>query len=271
MRKAHDTLTIARKPSIVMAVKRTALGKRKRGARVPAKMSATKLQAQVRRLMRIRQEKKFFDYIHPGDSAVGQVNAAVTGSLVQDITPVIAQGDGESQRIGNSITGTGMVVKQQFLKQFNAIGPRKVRTHVVRVLDPGMSATDVLVATLSINVFSGVRDYFSELNYAMMRDKRVQVLGTKEARLESNFSDNNTELAERSTADLILPVKFEDQTVRYEADGDNLPANIRYFTITLVDIGNGSTGTASTLPVFVKSAQSGVDYKMSSRFWYTDS
>jgi len=252
-----------------MAVKRTALGKRKRTP--VAAMSSKKLQAQVRQLMRMRLEKKYFDSIDPGGITVAQFNAAVAGAHVQDITPVIAQGDGEGQRIGNSLTATGMVVKQQFIKQEFAIGPRSVRTHVVRVLDPGMSAGDVLTALLDVNSFSGVRDYFSELNYAMMRDKRVQILGTKETKLLSNSSDTGNDRQERATGHLTIPVKFDDQTVRYQADADILPANIRYFYVTLMDIGNESTTTDSPSgSALVFSQKSGCEMKYSSRYWYTD-
>ena len=120
-----------------MAVKRTALGKRKRSARVPVSTSSAKLQAQVKRLMRMRQEKKYAEISVTG--LVGQVEGSLTGALISDITPNIGQGDGESQRIGNSITGTGLVFKQQFIKQAAGIGPRRMRTHVIRTLDPGLS------------------------------------------------------------------------------------------------------------------------------------
>jgi len=265
-----------------MPVKRTALGKRKRGARV-APMTSKKLQSQVRQLMRMRQEKKYADVTATG--AVAQANGSAAGALVSAITPTIAQGDGEGQRIGNSITATGLVVKQQFMKQqFTAtglvvkqqfmkqqfgIGPRRVRTHIVRVLDPGMSTAEVLAATFDTNPLSGVVDYFSSLNYTMMRDKRVQLLGSADAKLMSNYDDNMTSANERSTAELTVPVKFDDQTIRYSADGDSAPASIRYFTITLCDQGNSSGGT-SGLSIFIPNATSGVESKLYARLWYTD-
>ncbi len=250
-----------------MAVKRTALGKRKRSP--PVSMSSKKLQAQVKQLMRMRQEKKYAEKTATGN--VGQVNANLAGALVADITPSIAQGDGEGQRIGNSITGTGLVVQQQFIKQENGIGPRRMRSHIVRVLDPSMSGTDVLTAVLDVNPLSTVRDYLSSLNYTMMRDKRVQLLGSKEVKLMSNYSDNNTSTGERATAEITIPVKFDDQTIRYQSDSDTDPASIRYFLLTLCDLGNASTSGTSTLPVFVPVDKTGVESKAYSRLWYTDS
>ena len=250
-----------------MAVKRTALGKRKRSP--PVSMSSKKLQAQVKRLMRMRQEKKYAEKTATG--SVGQVAIDLTGALVSDITPSIAQGDGESQRIGNSITATGLVVQQQFIKQVNGIGPRRLRTHIVRTLDPSLSAADLLPVVFNVNPLSTVIDYFSSLNYTMMADKRVQLLGSKETKLMSNYSDNNTATFERATGELTIPVKFEDQTIRYQSDADSTPAAVRYFMITLCDAGNINLSTGSGLPVFLVDPATAVESKAYARLWYTDS
>jgi hypothetical protein len=230
-------------------------------------MSSKKLQAQVKRLMRMRQEKKYAERTASGP--VGQVNVNVDGALVADVTPSIGQGDGEGQRIGNSITGTGFVFKQHFIKQEAGIGPRRVRTHIVRTLDPTLSGATLLAAVLDLNPISGHRDYFSSLNYTMMSDKRVQVLGTAETKLMSNYDDNMIQVNERATGNITVPVKFEDQTIRYEGDAATEPASIRYFAITLCDNGNGG-GSTSAASVFVPTAASGVDCRGYSRLWYTD-
>ena len=65
-------------------------------------------------------------------------------------------------------------------------------------------------------------------------------------------------------------MKFDDETIRYAADANSTPASIRYFMITLVDIGNTST-THSTLPVFVLTGSTAVESKAYARLWYTDS
>jgi len=253
-----------------MAVKRTALGKRKRTP--PVSMSSKKLQAQVKRLMRMKQEKKYAEKAVTG--VVGQVSSGATGILSKDITPTIAQGDGEGQRIGNSITGTGLVVKQQFIKQVNGVGPRRVRTLVIRCLDPSLSEADVINGVLDVNPLSTVRDYFSALNYTMMSDKRLSILGQAETKLVVDRPRDNGDPMipdEQSTADLTIPVKFDDQTIRYTADGDSVPASIRYFMLTMCDIGNSSTSAAGGMPIFVTTASSGVLSKAYSRLWYTDS
>jgi len=249
-----------------MAVKRTASGTRKPVKR--ARMPSKKLQAQVRQLMRMRQEKKFAEQAVTG--VVGQVAVNAVGALSSLILPQVPQGDGEGQRIGNSITATGLVWKQQFIKQVGGIGPRRVRTHIVRAADPGVSTSGVISAVLDVNPLSGVRDYFSGLNYAMMADKRITIIGTAETKLMSNYDDNMAGINERSTGDLTIPIKFGDQTIRYEADGDTYPSSVRYFALTLCDNGNSGASTSSA-SVFVTTASSGVESKGYCRLWYTDS
>nr|APC94143.1 hypothetical protein [uncultured marine virus] len=137
-----------------------------------------------------------------------------------------------------------------------------------------MSAADLLTATLDVNPLSGVRDYFSSLNYTMMSDKRIQVLGSTDVTLKETpfvtFPDN-TELVEPANGELTVPIKFDDQTIRYQADGDSAPAAIRYFMLTTCDVGNADTSSASTLDVFQKVINTGVKSKAYSRLWYTDS
>nr|CRY97254.1 hypothetical protein [uncultured prokaryote] len=256
MREAHDS----------MPVKRTITGKRKRS--FPAKMSSAKLEAQVKRLMRLRQEKKYAESTVEGN--IGQVDASLSGALVAPLGPAIIQGDGEGQRIGNSITATGLVWKQQLSKQINGIGPRRVRTHIVRVLGDNPTTTSVLEGILDVNPLSGVRDYFSSLNYTMMADKRMTILGTKETKLTSNFNDTMNSAYERSTGEMTIPIKFEEQTLRFERDSDLSFSNVHYFVISLCDAGN-KNATASSLPVVVSIQDSGVISKGYMRLWYTDS
>jgi len=243
-------------------------GVKARAARAPA---SAKLQAQVKRLMRMRQEKKFAEVTRTG--TVAQVNGSLVGAVSEDITPTIAQGDGEGQRIGNSITATGMIFKQQFIKQPAAVNNRRVRTHIVRVLDPSLAFDTVLQALLEVNPLSGVRDYFSNLNYSMMADKRIKIIGTAEASMPTDTPrDDAAPMAnkEMSASELQIPISFDDETIRYTADGDTSPTAIRYWAITLCDLGNKGTGT-STADVFVQAASSGVKLKSYNKLWYTDS
>ena len=241
-------------------------GKRKRGdAKAAPKAMSKKLAAQVKQLIRMKQEKKYVDYAVTGN--VAQVHGNLHGSYVERIVDQIPQGDGEGQRIGNSITATGLVLKQQFNAMGAAQGTRRVRSHVIRVLDPGLGATDILDGVLDVNPMSGVRDYYSNLNYTMMRDKRITILGTAETTLVDHLGGTTQG---RLTGDLTIPVKFDDQTIRFQSDASGFPASIRYHVLTVCDNGNRS-GSASTLPVFIPDANTGVEAKSTSRLWYTDS
>lgn len=248
---------------MVFAPKSSMALKRKRGFKSPMSrpVPSKRLAAQVKQLMRMRQEKKFAEVVVSG--GVGQVNNDAQGAFIQSILSTIGQGDGESQRIGNSITATGIVFKQQFFKDSSASGARRVRTHIVRTLDPSMSTTDILEAVFDVNPMSGVRDYFSNLNYTMMRDKRVKILGSAQTIMDTSGDSNP------STGIITIPVKFDDETIRYSADGETLPASIRYHCITTCDLGNRGSAT-SGLSVFVTQASTGLDVKGTARLWYTD-
>lgn len=243
-----------------------ATGKRKRGVAKATPRASKKLAAQVKQLMRMKQEKKYVDFAVTG--TVGQVDATGSGSYVARIVDAIPQGDGEGQRIGNSITATGLVVKQQFNAQSFAKGTRRVRSHVIRVLDPGLGATDILEGVLDVNPMSNVRDYFSNLNYTMMRDKRITILGTAETTLVDHLG--GTEVG-RLTGELTIPVKFDDQTIRFASDTSSFPASIRYHVLTVCDNGNRNLTTTSLQPVFITGEETGLDAKSTSRLWYTDS
>lgn len=240
-------------------------GKRKRGVGKATPRSSSKLAAQVKQLMRMKQEKKFVDHSETGNC--GQVDGSSSGAYVKQLVVAIPQGDGEGQRIGNSVTGTGLVAKQQFFEQSATNGIRRVRSHVIRTLDPGMSTTEILEAVLDVNPMSEVRDYFSGLNYTMMRDKRVTILGTAETELHDNLGVTTVG---RLTGDLTIPIKFDDQTIRFVGDSSSTPANVRYHVLTVCDNGNIGSGSSSK-PVFITGANTGLQVKSTGRLWYTDS
>ena len=244
-------------------------GKRKRGVAKAAPRASKKLAAQVKQLIRMKQEKKFVDRAESGN--VGQVDTNNSGAYIKLVVGSIPQGDGEGQRIGNSITATGLVVKQQFVGQSVTGGTRRVRSYVIRTLDPGMSDTDILEAILDINPMSAVRDYFSSLNYTMMRDKRVTILGQAETALCPQGDGAAESLSHPSTGELTIPIKFDEQTIRFNGDTASFPASIRYHVLTVCDNGNIAASGTSTRPVFVPAANTGLQTKSTGRLWYTDS
>ena len=248
-----------------------ATGKRKRGVAKATPRASKKLAAQVKQLMRMKQEKKFVDRAETGN--LGQVDGNTnSGAYVELLVGSIPQGDGEGQRIGNSITATGLVAKQQLFSQSAAQGTRRVRSHVIRTLDPGLSATDVLEATLDVNPMSGVRDYFSGLNYTMMRDKRITVLGTADTVLVDHLGGiGGSDQPGRLTGDLTIPIKFDDETIRFSGDTASFPASLRYYILSVCDNGNIAASGTSTRPVFIPAANTGLQSKSTGRLWYTDS
>lgn len=241
-------------------------GKRKRGVAKATPRASKKLAAQVKQLMRMKQEKKFVERAETGN--VGQVDANNSGAYVELLVGSIPQGDGEGQRIGNSITATGLVAKQQLFAQAFTKGTRRVRSYVIRTLSYDLTPTEILEGTLDVNPMSGVRDYFSGLNYTMMRDKRISVLGSAETVLTDHLGGTE---AGRLTGELTIPIKFDEETIRFSGDSANFPAAIGYYILSVCDNGNIAASGTSTRPVFIPGEETGLQCKTFGRLWYTDS
>ena len=91
---------------------------------------------------RLNVEKKYND-VDVLTHSVGQVFVATDGAYNQDVTPIISQGVGENQRVGNSLKLTGMTFPIQFSQQTNCLGDRKVRVTLLRARTADMNVDAV--------------------------------------------------------------------------------------------------------------------------------
>lgn len=215
-------------------------------------------------------EKKYKDFDEVIKGGVAQVDGNSQGYLVFDCLPLITQGVGESERVGNSLKATGLVIKMNIAKQIGAGGPRRLKIHVVKCLDTAITQSGVADSILDVNPISGVRDYHSNLDYTQFKDGRLKIIRTAYAYLGSNYDNStNTPAAEAATAAKTIAIKLND-VLRYATNGSSFPENVRYFVVITCDNGNRS-GTASTLStIFAPDANSGCLVNAHSRFWYVD-
>jgi hypothetical protein len=216
---------------------------------------------------RLNVEKKFVNAVETLDGDIGQVSTNASGYFATSIMSQIPQGDGESQRNGNSLKATGLVVKMNFITQFNCAGTRRVKVMVVRTLDPGLSPTEVTDKLLDINPLTGQRDYNSELDYTQLKDGRIKVISTKYIYLKETGVLGGA--ATRTTAVCNMPIKLND-VWRYDVNASTKPENINYHLIAVADNGNSGTSDSTILGIFVPQNNSGVTMKAHSRFWYVD-
>jgi hypothetical protein len=252
-----------------------AVGKRygvsygRRGVRA-SKNSLSKLAKDVMMIKAsLNTEKKFVDTLESSDASVGQVNVNADGAYKTYLTPVISQGVGESQRVGNSIKATGMVVKFNMIKQNQAEGNRRLCIRVVKSTDPGLSPTDVHQLLLDLNPFVPVRDYNSNLDYTQFKDGRLKVIATKNVYFPQNGGDSMNLPNEAMTKSITLPIKLND-VLRYGSGSDTTPENINYYVVITCDNGNAGASGSTILGVSVPDSNSGIDFKFHSRFWYVD-
>jgi hypothetical protein len=240
------------------------------------KMSKQSLSKIAKDVMMIKSqlnvEKKYVDTYEIFDyNNVGQVRDNADGRAVADITPSIAQGVAEAQRVGNSIKATGMVLKFNMVKQSQAEGTRRVRIYIVRSLDPNITPGDVHNRILDGNPFAPVRDYNSNLDYTQFKDGRLKIIAKKDVYFAQNSGDglNNINNAEAITKSVTIPIKL-NQVLRYESNASVVPENIRYHAVMVSDNGNAGSLTSSILGIFVTQSASGIDFKANCRFWYVD-
>lgn len=219
---------------------------------------------------RLNVEKKFKDDVIFERSAVGQVDVNGIGYAESNLLlPHIFQGTGEDNRVGNSIRATGMVLHMNFIKQAGASGPRRIKVCVVKTRDDSMSPTDIFDS----NPLTGLIDYHSNVDYTELKDKTAQIIATKYVKLgaDGNVSGSGDAVGtgEASTATIKIPIKLSD-VLRYEANANSLPANMRYHLIVMCDNGNRGLSASTINGVLVKGVQSGVDIQCHRRFWYVD-
>lgn len=220
---------------------------------------------------RLNAEKKFIDNVLETEGAIGQVNGNGAGFRDLNVMPIINQGTGESNRVGNSIRATGMVIHCNFIKQQGAIGNRRIKVMLVKCKEKTNSvATDIL----DVNPLTGHVDYHSNLDYTELKDKTYQIIATKYVNLKSNgqlgqVSGDINEEKEANTATLKFAVKLND-VIRYEGDGDGDPANMRYRLVFVMDNGNAGIAGNTQNGVFIQTPLSGCLFQVHRRFWYVD-
>jgi hypothetical protein len=252
-----------------------AVGKRygvsygRRGVRA-SKNSFSKLAKDVMMIKAsLNVEKKYKDTLEEDAGSVGQVNVNADGRYAVNVTPVIGQGVGESQRVGNSIKATGLVLKFNMIKQNQAEGNRRLCIRLVRSVGGATTPSDAHEQILDLNPFVPVRDYNSNLDYTQFKDGKLKVIATKNVYFPQNGGDSMNLPNEAMTKSVTMAVKL-NEVLRYGDNSDNTPENVKYFLIITCDNGNAGGTASSILGVTVPDSNSAIDFKLHSRFWYVD-
>jgi len=218
---------------------------------------------------RLNVEKKIYKAaVQDGD--VGQIHNNSAGYFAQDITPIMSQGDGESQRNGNSLKLTGFNQKMQFLGQDNCFSTRRLKCHYIKTTDTTSSISDIINDVYDTNPLTGFRDYFSELNYTNTRAHRIVMKRNYSVRASSGMDAMSATNRTKPLGDMNVSMKLND-VCRFHNDGTQYIQDYRIIMVIFCDTGNTHSSTpASNNGVMVQNAKSGLEFKHHYRFWYVD-
>jgi len=202
---------------------------------------------------------------------VGQVNQNITGATVYDLTPMMPQGSGVSDRTGNSIKLHSSYFQFQVQQQGTGVlTPLKVRIEMWS--NPGIvqDQADVLSRLYVANPFTGIVDFNSARNPDHFNDYRK--LMTKTCYLPVDQVSGQL-----MTKQFAVPFKWnrgKGHHVRYTGTGyTNYLTDVKagqVFLIYLCDVGNLNPTLVSTLNVPVTAVSTGAGVKMSYRHYYYD-
>lgn len=245
---------------------------KKRTLNVPALGSIARQVASMASM--INAEKKILSIgsangLATGQS-VGQVNYNSTGARCYDLTPLMPQGSGVSDRTGNSIKLHSSYFQFQVQQQTSAVvTPLRIRIEMwanpAKVQDETTLLDDLYVA----NPFTGIIDYNSARNPDHFNDFRKILTKTCYLPVDSITG-------QLQTKQLAVPFKWnkgKGHHVRYTGSGSTNYLNDvqsgQVFLVYFCDVGNYS-GTASTLNVPMQTPATGATIKMSYRHYYYD-
>lgn len=269
--------TRAKKTARKYAAKATkAAGKRyqisygRRGLRM-SKHSIPKIVKDVEMIKsRLNVEKKFVQS-SVTEAYTAQMNGNVEGYYAVDITPNMPQGDGESQRVGNSLKLTGLIHKFQFQGQTNCDTNRRLRIHYIKTTDTVSSVSQIIEDVYDQNPLTAGRDYFSDFNYSnMKRAHKIIKKGYVRLNASSGAGTTNTSTQTSPIADTQIALKLQE-LVRFEGDATSVPKDYRIICVVFCDTGNWSGSTQSTNGgCMVPFTLSGVSLQHHYRFWYVD-
>jgi len=201
---------------------------------------------------------------------VGQVSQNLSGARCFDLTPLMPQGTGASDRTGNSVKLHSSYYQFQVQQQSSAVvTPLKIRIEMwsnpAKTQDESTLLSDLYVT----NPFTGIIDYNSARNPDHFNNFRK--IMTKVCYLPVDSITGQLQ-----TKQFAIPFKWNrgnGHHVRYTGSGStNYLTDVQagqVFLVYFCDVGNIS-GSASTLNVPMQVPATGATIKMSYRHYYYD-
>ena len=253
------------------AKRRYGIGKGKGGLKL---MTLAKDLEMIKNRLNVEKKHKELDV---NTFTLGQVNGNTNDSAAIDITPIISEGTGHDERVGQSLKLTGMSFPVSFTQQTYCMGDRKVRMTLLRVRasDNGVSGAEALEQVWEVNrlVGNSIRDYNAPRRYRNSKTDGISVLRSKSFYVKGPTLDGaDAAIADRERN--VLTTRFSvalKDILRFD-DGVSatLPNGIKYYLVFQADAGKSSSTTDSTLDVPVTNALTGLTVRLGQRNWWVD-
>lgn len=221
-------------------------------------------------MTRLNVEKNYVD-TDVATGSIGQVVNNSEGAYKVDITPSIAQGDGQGNRHGNSLKMTGLSLPFQISGKSNCSGARRIRVSLLKVksADNGISADEAFEHYWDVNPLTAVRDFNAPKNYRSGAHDGITCVRSQNYLLPGPTVGFGTAVdAEKAVLTRKFNIKLQD-VFRYDANSDAKPTGLRYVLVIQADAGNAGSNTSSN-DVPITDGNSGMDFRISQRSWYVD-
>lgn len=218
----------------------------------------------------INAEKKAFAATFPL-AAMGQsFGATLGGALIYDITPLLDQGVGASQRTGNSVKLTSALYQFQITHQSAAVIANKVIIEFWQNKGSTQDTATLFINTFDPSTFSTIVDANSFRDQNHFSDYRLM------RRIVKTVPADTVTSSDPSTITFDVPFKFNRGkghhirlgTISNNPVNDILNGQI-YMTLRCAN-GNSSTTTATTLSLPVTAINTGLNLRFAYKVWYYD-
>lgn len=203
----------------------------------------------------INSEKKH--HLVENESAVfAQYNNTVSGHQLFEITPMIPQGTGSNQRVGNQVKLTGACLELLLTKQPNQHGTIGYKMYIICKPD-GNDTLDVSDFLEGNHFISGatIYDTASQRNQQQMPNFRIVKV------MSGRFNqDQNTETGGDANIfrNFTIPLKFtKNNMIRYNTGASVQSIKNRYYLLCVASNGNAIGGT-------------GIQIQQYTRWYYVD-
>lgn len=227
------------------------------------KFSTARVAKQVPRMIRdisrlkhiINSEKFKIESLIFNDQAVGQVNANASGHQIFDVTPMPTQGDGYSNRQGNSIKWVSSHYSFFFQRQNANVGNCVVKIQLIKIIGepystPSNGILDKFIEQNRwINV-GGAKIYDTSSDRKPEYFKNFRVLRTHYVKFPAAQYAAQTTVSQKI---VNFGVKLPSHHVKWNGNTNTLSQGQVIMLVTM-DTGNCSTSTASTLDSIANTA-----------------